>query len=71
MNVNENPGGDYELLPSLAKPGDYTDFLAHMDVLVAVSACPGSQKNITPINGEVNKPFKWEIWECPQFAYLR
>ena len=61
MNVEHSPDGLYETVPSLAKKGDYTDFLAHMDCLIALSACPASP--ISNLNAGVNKPLKAEIWE--------
>jgi uncharacterized protein YcgI (DUF1989 family) len=52
----------YGILPTLAKKGDYIDMLAHMDCLVALSACPAG--DVTDINGPGgNKPLKVEIWE--------
>ena len=71
MNVDENPDGEYILKESTAKQGDYTDFLAHMDLLVAISACPGSQDGITPINGDRDKPIQVQVWEFPEYVYLR
>ena len=61
MNVTFTPDGRFVLHESLAKQGDYTDFLAHMDCLIALSACPGAYT--TPINGDSNKPIKVEIYE--------
>ena len=61
MNVNFTPDGRFVLHESPAKQGDYTDFLAHMDCLIVLSACPGA--HITSINGETNKPIKVEIYE--------
>ena len=61
MNVEHSPDGLYETVPSLAKKGDYTDFLAHMDCLIALSACPATP--ISNLNDGVNKPLQVEIWE--------
>ena len=63
MNVEFDENHVHNVLPTLAKQGDYTDFFAHMHLLVAISACPGNQNNITQINGGRNKPLKVEIWE--------
>ena len=41
MNTEYTAGGGWEVLPSLVQPGDHIDLLAHMDLLVAISACPG------------------------------
>jgi uncharacterized protein YcgI (DUF1989 family) len=61
MNVSPDPE-NYQILPSTAKKGDHIDMLAHMDCLVALSACPAG--DVFPINGEGgNKPLKVEIWE--------
>ena len=52
--------------PSKAKKGDYTDFLAHMDCLVALSACPANITDaawVVDINGGSNKALKVEIYE--------
>lgn len=62
MKIEYGDKGEALLYPSPAKKGDYTDFMAHMDVLVAISACPGNQGNITNINGDNNKPVKAEVW---------
>ena len=66
MNVDENPNGLPDIKPSLAKQGDYIDYLAHMDLLVAISACPGNQpdaKVFVNLNDGVNRPLKVEVWE--------
>ena len=63
LNVAYTPDGACIKLPSLARKGDHIDFLGHMDCLIALSACPGNQQDITPINGGVNKPLKVEIYE--------
>ena len=63
MNVEILPDGTYTVLPARCEKGDYIDFLAHMDCLLALSSCPGNQGNSTPINGGSNKPLKVEVWE--------
>jgi len=61
MNVDPDPQ-KYTILPAVAKKGDYIDLLAHMDCLVALSACPAG--DVFPINGEGgNKPLKVEVWK--------
>ncbi|MFC1929782.1 DUF1989 domain-containing protein [Chloroflexota bacterium] len=61
MNVEPDPE-KYRIMPPVVKKGDYIDLLAHMDCLVALSACPGG--DVLPVNGEGgNKPLKVEIWE--------
>ena len=56
-HVDEN--GHYTFAPPLAEKGDYIDFLAEMDLLVAISACP---QDITSVNDFSPKPLKIEIW---------
>ncbi len=34
------PDGSGDSMPSQSEPGDYVEFVADMDILVAVSACP-------------------------------
>ena len=59
MKVQVDGNGYYTFGPSPAKKGDYIDFVAEMDVLVAISACPQDQ---TSINEYLPKPLKVEIW---------
>ena len=59
MNV-EYPDGRYEIGSAPTVKGDYIDFLAHMDCLVAISACP---EDFSPVNGGVTKPLKVEIFD--------
>ena len=70
MWVQDRGDGDYDILPSPAKKGDYIDFLAHMDILAAISACPADAKDTTvgtrinpPLNGGMNRPLKAQVWE--------
>ena len=65
MCVEDLPNGDYDIRPSLVKEGDYVDFLAHMDVLVAVSSCPGDRPwtSSSRLNAGRNKPLKAAVWE--------
>ena len=79
MNVDYTPDGNFDVLPCRARKGDYIDFLAHMDCLVALSSCAGGQVipqlNFDPTTPEgkarradlagPNKPLKAEIWEGP------
>ena len=63
QNVDMPEDGPYQHRPTGAKKGDYIDLLAHMDCLVALSACPAN--DVTPIGDydRVNRPLKVEIWE--------
>ena len=64
MTVDHNPEDmSYVVKEALCQKGDYIDFLAHMDCLIALSACPATEKGVSAINGDVNKSLKAEIWE--------
>ena len=63
MNVEYTPERGMNVMPALCEKGDFIDFLAHMDCLMALSACPGNQGNVTPINDGANKPLKVEVYE--------
>ena len=58
MKIVYAPDGTFAVLDSPAQKGDYLDFLAHMDCLIELSACPTSE-----INAGSNKPLKMEIYE--------
>ena len=60
MAVEYTPEGKFYTIPSPSKKGDNIDMLAHMDVLVALSACPAAI--ISNLNGDSNKPLKVEIY---------
>jgi uncharacterized protein YcgI (DUF1989 family) len=47
----------YTCRPPVAEKGDYVDFRAEMDLLVAISACPTESE----INDYAGKPLKVEI----------
>lgn len=62
MNVDMDQDGHYSFnSPPPTKKGDYIEFRAEMDVLVAISACPESE---TVMNDFVTKPLKVEIFEA-------
>ena len=63
MNVKYDPKGAFDVIPPLCRKGDYIEFLAHMDCLVALSACPADVQNMIPINMGLNKPLKVELYE--------
>ena len=63
MTIEYTLDGGFKILPSMAQKGDRIDFLAHMDCLVALSACPANQGGIFAINDGSNKPLLAEIWE--------
>ena len=53
MRVRYDEKGKMEILPPVAKKGDYVDLRAEMGLLVAISACPS---DLNPCNGEDRKP---------------
>jgi len=57
MTTGLNRSGKPFYLPSDAKKGDYVDLLAEMNVLVAISACPGGS------SGPQSHPLEVEIFE--------
>jgi len=66
MCVTDEPDGEYLIYPSLSKKGDHIDFLAHMDLLVPISSCPGEDPDAYPnwpLNDGVNRALKAEIYE--------
>jgi uncharacterized protein YcgI (DUF1989 family) len=61
MNGRVDENGHYTFNTPLSKKGDYIDFLAEMDVLVAISACPETE---SAINDYAAKPLKIEIYQA-------
>jgi len=53
--------GHYTFFAPPIEKGDYIDFRAEMDVLVAISACPEDQSSI---NDYAPKPLKVEIYDA-------
>jgi len=49
MNIPVDVNGDLSWLPAVSRAGDAVTFLAEIDCLVVVSACP---MDLNPINGE-------------------
>jgi uncharacterized protein YcgI (DUF1989 family) len=58
MTTGLNRSGKPFYLPSDAKAGDYVDLLAEMNVLVAISACPGGS------SGGASHALEIEIFGC-------
>ena len=58
------PGGGFALKVSPAKPGDYVDMRAEMDLVVVVTACSVdiTMEGVSPIGGK-STPLKIEILE--------
>ncbi|MFH0914889.1 MAG: urea carboxylase-associated family protein [bacterium] len=61
VRIESSGEGRVDFYPCLSKPGDVVDFLAEMDVLVAVSACPD---DVSPMNGYSCKSIGIEILEA-------
>ncbi len=53
MNVELTRDGGFKILPPTAKQGDYIELRAEMDILAAISACPGAS---AATNAGVAKP---------------
>jgi hypothetical protein len=61
MNAQLTPEGGFAILPPTADTGDYIDLRAEMDVLAAVSACPGGSAatnagGANPLGLSVSRP---------------
>jgi uncharacterized protein YcgI (DUF1989 family) len=48
MSVSFAPNGETHITDNKARPGDYIDLQAQMNLLVAISNCP---QNLNPVNG--------------------
>jgi uncharacterized protein len=64
MNVVYEPGGTFTFEPPVIEQGDFVDFRASMDLLVAISACPNEGELRGEINDYVAKPLKVEIFDA-------
>ena len=60
MNTEIGKGGELICLEPTSRAGDYAEFEAEMDCLVALSACP---QDLTPCNAGNPTPLKIEIFE--------
>ena len=60
------PDGSGDSLRSRANPGDYTEFVADIDLIVAVSACPVGDYAVpmTEPDNITTRPLGFEIWEA-------
>ncbi|SRR5690606_11105246 len=58
MNVQFAADGRLSVLPPLSKPGDFIIFEAHMDLIVALTACSAEDSN-----GGSFKPIHYEIMQ--------
>ena len=62
MKVLYEPSGTFTFAPPVIESGDYVDFRAVMDILVAISACPNEGDLRGEINDYVAKSLKVEIY---------
>ena len=62
ITIDQKGDGSIHVKAPRSEQGDYIEFLAEMDVLVAVSACPDDQ---SPINDHLCKAIKIQILEEP------
>lgn len=60
MNVEVDKDCCFTIKPPVSEKGDYIDFRAEIDLLLAISACPN---DCGPTNDSVAKPLKIEIFE--------
>jgi len=60
MRVNPHEDGRYEIGPPAGNKGDYTDFRAHLDCLIAISACPD---DVWATNNHKCKPLLMQVLE--------
>ena len=63
MNVVYEPDGSFVFEPPVIDKGDSVDFVASMDLLIAISACPNEGELRGEINDYVAKPLRVEISE--------
>jgi len=62
MNCPVQPDGTWSIEEPNAGAGDYVEFLAKMDLVVAISNCP---QDLNPCNAGRRKPLLWEIFQGP------
>ena len=59
IRFKDDENGSWVFLPPSCEKGDYIDFLAEMDILVAATSCP----NTNEINDFKPKAMKYQIYE--------
>jgi uncharacterized protein YcgI (DUF1989 family) len=59
VRTKDDKNGDWQFFPPSCEKGDYIEFLAEMDILVAATSCP--DKNV--INDFKPKAMKYQIFE--------
>lgn len=60
MNCPVQPGGGWSIEEPRSQAGDYVEFVAEMDLIVAMSNCP---QDLNPCNSGRLKPLRWEIFD--------
>ncbi len=62
------PDGSGDSVQSQAQPGEYAEFVADMNLIVAVSACPVGDYAVPMTEPEniTTRPLGFEIWEAPK-----
>ena len=62
------PDGSGDSMPSQAEPGDYVEFVADMNLIVAVSACPVGDYAVpmTEPDKITTRPLAFEIYNTGQ-----
>jgi uncharacterized protein YcgI (DUF1989 family) len=60
MNCPVQPGGGWSIEEPRSQAGDYVEFVAEMDLIVAMSNCP---QDLNPCNSGKLKPLRWEIFD--------
>jgi uncharacterized protein YcgI (DUF1989 family) len=63
MAVDTHPDGKFSFRPPIIEKGDYIDFRAVMDTLIAISACPNEDDLRGEISNYVAKPLQVELRE--------
>lgn len=60
MNCPVQPGGGWTIEEPRSQAGDYVEFIAEMDLIVAMSNCP---QDLNPCNSGRLKPLRWEVFD--------
>ena len=68
MAVDVDENGSFTFRPPVIDKGDYIDFRARMDCLVAISACPNEGDLRGEINDYVAKPLQVQILDLGDIA---
>jgi uncharacterized protein YcgI (DUF1989 family) len=63
MNVAYEPSGSFTFAPPVIDKGDFVDFRASIDLLIAISACPNEGELRGEINDYLAKPLHVESYD--------